>query len=119
MLRRLSSVPMTRFQSNKLIVLISITVIIFFGFWYYGNYNNSNTNTIIHHYKKDSVYYQKRDSLHKINDTTSVKIQLIERTYEKKIETIKRMPIDSAYIFWADYIQRYRINNDSATAENY
>ena len=110
---------MTRFQSNKLIVLISITVILFFSFWYYGNYNNSNTNTIIHNYKKDSVYYQKRDSLHKVNDTTSVKIQTIERTYEKKIETIKRMPIDSAYIFWADYIQRYRINNDSATAENY
>ena len=108
---------MTRFQYNKLIVLISITVIIFFGFWYYGNYNNSNT--IIHHYKKDSVYYQKRDSLHKVNDTISTKIQTIEHTYEKKIETIKRMPIDSAYIFWADYIQRYRINNDFATIKNY
>lgn len=110
---------MIQSQNKKLIVLISITVIMFFGFWYYGNYNNSNTNTIIHHYKKDSIYYQERDSLHKVNDTTFVKLQTIERTYEKKIETIKHMPIDSAYIFWADYIQRYRISNDTSTVENY
>lgn len=110
---------MTRFQSNKLIVLVSITAIMFFGFWYYGNYNSSNHNTIINHYKKDSVYYQKRDSIHRVNDTTLVKLKTIERIYEKKIETVKRMPIDSAYIFWADYIQRYHPSNDSSSVESY
>lgn len=95
---------------------MSITIVMFLGFYYFsGNSNNSN---IIHHYQKDSVFYRQRDSINLINDTIQTKINKIEKTYEKKVEIIKYMPIDSAYIFWADYIQRYKLDNDSSTIEN-
>ena len=94
-------------------LIICITIIIFLGLFYFKNNNNSNI-----HYQKDSIYYRQRDSIHKVLDTTEVKIKEIYKTYEKKVETIKHLPIDSAYIFWADYIQRFDSDNDTTTTKN-
>ena len=78
------------------------------------NYKPGNT----YHYKKDSAFYKQKDSIHNIIDTSEVIIKELHKTYEKRVEIIKHMPIDSAYIFWADYIQRFNSDNDSATVAN-
>lgn len=98
---------------KKAIILIFITITIYLGFWYYGNHT-----TVIHKYQKDSVFYRQKDSIHNIMDTTEIKIKEIHKTYEKKVEIINHLPIDSAYIFWANYIQRYHISNDSTPIES-
>ena len=98
---------------KKAIILIFITITIYLGFWYYINHN-----TVIHKYQKDSVFYRQKDSIHNIMDTTEIKIKEIHKTYEKKVEIINHLPIDSAYIFWANYIQRYHISNDSTPIES-
>lgn len=78
------------------------------------NYKPGNT----YHYNKDSVFYKQKDSIHNIIDTSEVIIKELHKTYEKRVEIIKHMPIDSAYIFWADYIQRFNFNNDTTTVAN-
>ena len=96
---------------NIVIVILGLIIIYLF-------ITNNNKVQVVHHYQKDSVFYRQRDSINLINDTIQTKINKIEKTYEKKVEIVKHMPIDSAYIFWADYIQRYKLDNDSSTVEN-
>ena len=78
------------------------------------NYKSNNT----YYYKKDSVFYKQKDSIHNIIDTSEVIIKELHKTYEKRVEIIKHMPIDSAYIFWANYIQRFNSDNDTSTVAN-
>ena len=95
---------------KKIILFIFIPITVYLGFWYYINHN-----TVIHKYQKDSVFYRQKDSIHNIMDTTEIKIKEIHKTYEKKVEIINHLPIDSAYIFWASYIQRYHPSDDSTS----
>lgn len=79
---------------------------------------NNNKVQVVHHYQKDSVFYRQIDSIHNVLDTNEVILKKINTTYEKKIEIIKHLPIDSAYIFWANYVQRFQSDNDSSTITN-
>lgn len=98
-------------QKTGIILLIIIVGVILINSL---SYKPSNT----YYYKKDSVFYKQKDSIHNIIDTSEVIIKELHKTYEKRVEIIKHMPIDSAYIFWANYIQRFDSNNDTATVAN-
>ena len=98
-------------QKTGIILLIIIVGVILINSL---SYKPSNT----YYYKNDSVFYKQKDSIHNIIDTSEVIIKELHKTYEKRVEIIKHMPIDSAYIFWADYIQRFNSDNDTATVAN-
>ena len=102
-------------KTKKFIVIILIIVTITFLLELFSSKNSSNN---INYYKKDSIFYRQRDSIKTILDTTEIQIKEIHKIYEKKIETVKHLPIDSAYIFWADYIQRFKLYNDSTATKN-
>ena len=93
-----------------------ILIIIIVGIMLITSINYKSNNT--YYYKKDSVFYKQKDSIHNIIDTSEVIIKELHKTYEKRVEIIKHMPIDSAYIFWANYIQRFDSNNDTSTVKN-
>lgn len=97
---------------NIIIILLGLIIIYLFIT------NNNNKVQVVHHYQKDSVFYRQIDSIHNVLDTNEVILKKINTTYEKRIEIIKHLPIDSAYIFWANYVQRFQSDNDSSTITN-
>lgn len=86
-------------------------------------FKNKTSNTeLLHHIdsieSKVNEVTTIRDSLIQVVDTDKVKIIRVQNEYHKEIERINALPMDSAYLFWSEYIERFRLENDSDTIKN-
>lgn len=95
---------------NKLFFLICIVLVVLLCLVFF----NARETTKVQ-YIQDSIFYKERDSVIRVIDTSKVKIVELNKIYEKESIRVDTMPIDSAYIFWANYIQRFSMDNNSPT----
>lgn len=101
--------------------LISLTVLILIvGSFFIGRYYKSSATADV----KDTIAPKvkqiviKNDSLLRINDSIDLKVITIEKTYEKTIDDIVRNNPSNDYSFFSTYIERYRGQYNSDTAQN-